>query len=82
MKLTKRDYRLYDAAKVGEWIDCNFLLTDGEEVLVELKKKEKETIEMIIARCEQKLEGNDLEVEECYGLVDGILAEMMGLDTY
>jgi hypothetical protein len=82
MKLTKHDYRLYDTAKVGEWIDCHFLLEDGEEVLVELKKEENETAEMFIARCEQELEDNGLEFDECYGLVDAMVAEMMGLDTY
>lgn len=82
MKLTKRDYRLYNKTKVGEWLDCYFLLEDGEEVFVELKKEENETAEMFIARCKQELENNELEFEECYGLVDAMVAEMMGLDTY
>jgi hypothetical protein len=43
MKLTRNDYRLYNEAKVGEWVDCLFVIDEGEEVLVELKKEENET---------------------------------------
>jgi hypothetical protein len=82
MKLTRNDYRLYNEAKVGEWVDCLFVIDEGEEVLVELKKEENETAEMFVVRCEMELEENGLEIEEFEGFIDAEVAEMMGLDTY
>lgn len=81
-KLFATRERVWDAAKVGEWLDCKYYDdTVGEVFFVELQKQENETMEQFIARC-TAIARDNFDRPICCGLVTNETAEMLGYDTY
>jgi hypothetical protein len=74
------DRNIFNATKVGEWLDC-LCESDGEEFLIELKREENETLEQFIAKCLDSV-ADTFEEIEFIRICDAIEAEVMGLDTY
>jgi hypothetical protein len=79
---TMTNQKVWDATKVGTWLDAKFHDEEtGEIFLVEFTKEEGEDIEDFIARCQEVADENFSAAKfDC--LCSGLEADYLGYDTY
>ena len=74
--------QVWEATKVGEWLDAKFYDQEsGEIFFVELRREEGEEIEDFINKC-QEIADENFEAPEFCGLCSDDEAECLGYDTY
>lgn len=74
--------QVWEATKVGEWLDAKFYDEEtGEIFLVEWKKEEGEDIEDFINKCQETADEN-FEAAQFMALVSGLEGDYLGYDTY
>ena len=74
--------QVWNAAKVGDYLDCKFLDYETAEVfLVESQKRPNDTLEQFIERCTAI--ANENFSDACLiGVISQDVAEQLGYDTY
>ena len=74
--------QVWEATKVGEWLDAKFYDKEsGEIFLVELKREDGEEMEDFIAKCQEVADDN-FDNAVFVALISEAEADCLGYDTY